>query len=282
VVVVALAPAFVARFFSQADLGRQGVITLIGNDGLVLARAAAGTALASQEQGASDLLQEMRGRRNGQVRRVSSFDGIERLVGFRALDGYPLFALTARGADEVYAASRSRGQLWLAMGALVTLVIAVLTLNVLRRSRQQAELLQALSLSRQKAEMAQELKSRFLLDVADGMRGPMMSIIDRAEHLRDTHTDPQARGQARLIHESAQQLCDRFSTLFDPCGPATLDADTLSGAPLEQAGGGLRVDTAFDSAETSLSPPHPEHDMGIRSTRSGPTKPSGPVRVRGV
>lgn len=251
VVLVALEPAFVARFFGQADLGRHGVIALVGNDGQVLARAAAGNTLASQQQGASELVQDMRGRRYGQTRRVSTIDGVERLIGFRALDGYPLFAVTARGVDEVYAASRSRGQLWLAMGALVTLVIGVLTLNVVRRSRQQAELLQALSLSRQKAEMAQELKSRFLLDVADGMREPMLSILARAEHLRDTHPESHARAQARLIHESAQQMCDRFSTLFDPCGPATLDADTLSGATLDQSGGGGHVDTAFDCPQAA-------------------------------
>jgi hypothetical protein len=248
VVLVALAPAFVAHFFGQADLGRYGVIALIGNDGQVLARAASGTTLASEEQGAGELLQDMRGRRNGQTRRVSAIDGVERLYGFRALDGFPLFAVIARGADEIYAASRSRVQLWLAIGALVTLVIAVLTLNVLRRSRQQAELLQALSLSRQKADMAQELKSRFLLDVADGMRAPMLSILERAEHLRDTHPEPHARSQARLIHDSAQQMCDRFCTLFDPCDPATLDADTLSGATLDQTVGGLHVDTTHAPA----------------------------------
>lgn len=265
VVLVAMSPAFVARFLGQAELGQHGVVALVGNDGQVVARAAAGTTLASREQGASELMQEMRGRRNGQLRRVSPIDGIERLYGFRALDGFPLFAVTARGADEIVAASRSRGELWLAMGALVTLVITVLTANVLRRARQQAELLQALSLSRQKAELAQELKSRFLLDVADGMRGPMLSILERAEHLRDTHPEPHARAQARLIHDSAQQMCDRFSTLFDPCGPTALDADTLSGATLDQSGGGGHVDTAFDTAQATFVQFDSDQGAGPRS-----------------
>lgn len=253
-VVVALAPAFLDRFFGQADLGRNGVMALLGADGRVVMRTAAGTSLASREQGARELLQQMQGRRHGQFRRTSPGDGVERLYGFRALDGYPLFAVTARGVDEIHIASRSRQQLWLAMGALVTLVIAVLTANVLRRSRQQADMLRALSLSRQKAELAQELKSRFLLDVADGMRAPMLSILERAEHLRDTHPEPHARAQARLIHESAQQMVDRFSTLFDPCGPTALDADTLSGAMLDQSGGGGHVDTARAPAVARPSP----------------------------
>jgi hypothetical protein len=133
-------------------------------------------------------------------------------------------------------------------------VIAVLTLNVLRRARQQAELLQALSLSRHKADMAQELKSRFLLDLADGMRVPMHCILERAELLRDTQGEPHTRAQARLIHDAAQQMCDRFSTMFEPSGPATLDHETLSGAALDQTVGGLQVDTAFDTSRALVSP----------------------------
>jgi hypothetical protein len=251
VVAVAVQPAFVSRFFGQAELGRQGLIALVGQDGQVRARAAAGSQLGGQDESSSLLFRDMAERRTGDIRAASPVDGIERLYAFRTLADYRVFAVAARGIDEIYADSRVRSQTWLAVGGLMTLVIAVLTLHVLRRAREQAELLQALSLSRQKADLAHEMRSRFLLDLADGMREPMHAILERAETLRDTHADPRARAEGRLIFEAAQRMGDRFCTMFESSKPAPLSAVALAQAAIEQASGASRVDTLLVAQKRS-------------------------------
>ncbi|MFM2068756.1 MAG: hypothetical protein RLZZ584_3665 [Pseudomonadota bacterium] len=253
-VIVSVLPAFTSHFFGDVDLGQQGLIALVGFDGQVRARAAAGTQLTGQDQSASALFRDMVEHRTGDMRSVSPVDGIERLHAYRALDDYRVFAVAARSVEEIYADSRLRSQTWLAVGGLMTVVIAVLTLHVLRRARQQAELLQALSLSRQKADLANDMRSRFLLDLADGLREPMRIILERAEALRDTHADPRARAQGRQIHEAAQRMCDRFSTMFESSAPAPLDAMALASAAIEQASGGLKVDTASAAPGGSMGP----------------------------
>jgi hypothetical protein len=243
VVAVAVQPTFVSRFFGQAELGRQGLIALVGHDGQMRARAGAGPQLGAQDESSSRLLRDMAERRAGDIRAVSPVDGIERLYAFRSLGDYRVFAVAARSVDEIYADSRVRSQTWLAVAGLMTLVIAVLTLHVLRRAREQAELLQALSLSRQKADLAHDMRARFLLDLADGMREPMRSILERAEALRDTHADPRARAEGRQIFEAAQRMGDRFCTMFESGTPAPLSVAALAQAAIEQASGASRIDT---------------------------------------
>ncbi|MEY4751191.1 MAG: hypothetical protein RIQ60_3405 [Pseudomonadota bacterium] len=248
VVLVTVQPSFVSRFFGEASLGRQGLIALIGHDGQVRARAAANGQIGGLDQSSSALFREMTLHKRDEAPRAvsatSPVDGVERLYAYRSLNDFQAFAVAARSQDEIYTDSRLRAQTWLAVGGLVTVVIAVLTMHALHRARQQAELLQALSLSRQKADLANELRSRFLLDLADGMREPMQAILERAEALRDTHADPRARAEGRKICDAARQMGDRFCTMFESSAPAPLDAIALANAAIEQASGGSRVDTA--------------------------------------
>jgi hypothetical protein len=252
VVLVAVQPSFVSRFFGEANLGREGLIALVGHDGQVRARATANNQLDGQDQSDSALFREMASHKQGNTQAISAtspIDGIERVYAYRSLAEYKVFAVAARGVDELYADSRVRAQTWLAVGGLMTVVIAVLTVHVLHRARQQAELLQALSLSRQKADLAHEMRSRFLLDLADGMREPMQAILARAEALRDTHADPRARAEGRKICDAARQMGDRFCTMFESSSaPAPLDAIALANAAIEQASGGSRVDTVGGSS----------------------------------
>ncbi|MFM2119868.1 MAG: hypothetical protein RL722_1336 [Pseudomonadota bacterium] len=133
-----------------------------------------------------------------------------------------------------------RATVWITLALLLSGVMSLLTWHVLRRARQQEALAEALRLSRQRDEIAQQLHNRLLLDLADGVREPLQTILNRSACLRDTQDDPAARGSARQIHDAAQALCDRFCTMFEPSASMPLDALAPPAAPSLGAGPSCR------------------------------------------
>lgn len=135
-----------------------------------------------------------------------------------------------------------RATVWITLALLLSGVMSLLTWHVLRRARHQEALAEALRISRQRDEIAQQLHNRLLLDLADGVREPLQTILNRSACLRDTQDDPAARGAARQIHDAAQALCDRFCTMFEPSASMPLDALAPPAAPSLGAGPACRSD----------------------------------------
>ena len=103
VIVASLDPAHLARFYESVDVGTDGAITLIGRDGVVRARGGPGSALGRDVSNTA-LMREMRVAPNGWTQSLSTIDGLDRLVSWREVRGFPLFVTVSVPEREIYAA----------------------------------------------------------------------------------------------------------------------------------------------------------------------------------
>src|SRR6185369_9796249 len=83
VIVVSLDPQYLSRFYDSVDLGRSGVVTLTGTDGIVRARAAAGDTSIGQSLVGGRLFTEYAKARIGTFGAASVIDNIRRIFSYR-------------------------------------------------------------------------------------------------------------------------------------------------------------------------------------------------------
>lgn len=215
VAVVSMPPSYFTRFYQDVDLGREGVIALVGTDGFVRARASLDGQRQGQDLRNSPLFQRMLAQKNGVIQMASSIDHVERFWAFRTLDDYGLIVVTGMGVEAAMEESVTRSHIGLGLGVFTTVLILGLTTSLYRRAKKQALLVEALQASQVKAEAANRLKSKFLASVSHELRTPLNGILGYAELIRDTSEDPQAADFGRIIHDSAKHLHSLVNTILD-------------------------------------------------------------------
>ncbi len=136
-VVVAVPPPALELSFKDLDLGTDGVISLVHGNGAVLART------SEFERGIAVGLGDGPGLRpgdppSGEFRRRAKIDGIERVVSYRRLEGYPLTIYVGQSVATVLEPYREQRNVLLAAGALGTLLVLSLALLGEFRRRERA------------------------------------------------------------------------------------------------------------------------------------------------
>lgn len=215
VVVLSLSPEYLTRFYGDVDLGRHGAITLVGYDGVVRARATRDNVEGAQNLSASPLFRYAMQHKSGTLVATSGIDHVERVWAFRALDEHGVLVFTGMGTDDVLAESLKRRLSYLTGAALMTVVIVGFAGGLVRRARQQQQLLAQLELSNRQAQAANQMKSRFLASVSHELRTPLNGILGYAELIQDTAPDPESRDFGQIIHQSAKHLHSLVNTILD-------------------------------------------------------------------
>jgi diguanylate cyclase (GGDEF)-like protein/PAS domain S-box-containing protein len=98
---VSLDPFYLSRFYTSVNLGGEGVTVLVGDDGIIRARAPAGNETIGRPLADTPTMKLYAEKANGDSNTVSPIDGIKRIYSYRALEDYPL--LVAVGMSERYA-----------------------------------------------------------------------------------------------------------------------------------------------------------------------------------
>ncbi len=93
VVVVSLDPGYLSGFYRSIDIGVDGVVTVIGRDGIVRARASREERAVGQNLIGTRLFQEVAKAPQGSYRNASIVDGIDRVYSYRTVRDYPLYVL---------------------------------------------------------------------------------------------------------------------------------------------------------------------------------------------
>ncbi|RXR05225.1 GGDEF domain-containing protein [Pseudoxanthomonas composti] len=106
VVLASIEAQYFADFYADFDLGHQGVIALVGQDGVIYARSPDNEGNVGRSLAATDLFRRIRGHHDGLLAYRSPVDQIERLSSFRRVDGFPLMVIAAESRNEVLAAWR--------------------------------------------------------------------------------------------------------------------------------------------------------------------------------
>ncbi|MFO1282298.1 MAG: ATP-binding protein [Burkholderiales bacterium] len=221
VVVVSMDPYYFTRFYQDVDLGRHGLVALIGDDGVVRARQSGGETSLGQNLRDSGVFEVMMSNRVGVETFLSPTDKVERIVGFRHLEHYPLSVAVGMATDEVLQDYNTARTQLLVLAALMTAVILLFAAVLLRTIRR-------LEVARRGALAASSAKSEFLANMSHELRTPLNGILGYAELLEedlsscksgDLVADPcagcRAKGEVGAIRQSGRHLLRLVNDVLD-------------------------------------------------------------------
>jgi diguanylate cyclase (GGDEF)-like protein/PAS domain S-box-containing protein len=147
VVLATIGSSYFSKFYQQFEIGGQGAITLIGNDGIVMARFPDDGSSVGRDVSDGPFTRAVRANPDPKVRYFrSALDGVERLVSYEKSTRFPFMVLAAKSRDDVLAHWRRdapvRFALVLGLVALIA-VIGIFLVRQLRRGQHMAAALAA-------------------------------------------------------------------------------------------------------------------------------------------
>jgi len=103
IVSMAVDPGYFTSFYQQTDLGKKGLVNLVGLDGISRARLSAQVASFGEDMSKSGLLREQAKSGIGNLLSTGRIEGVARYESFRTIPGYPLVIAVGTSQEEVLA-----------------------------------------------------------------------------------------------------------------------------------------------------------------------------------
>lgn len=190
VAVLSVDPEYFTNFFSSIDVGKDGVITLLGMDGVIRARSSApkkGAGPIGVAIPPTDILIDPAAPPSGIYRAPSIIDGTKRIVSYRRLKSYPLVVRVAVSEKEALSNLH-----WhritiivegiIGSGALVLLFWLARRLNI--RQQNYTRELEAFNRSLQQriADSLAELRQRDQVMISQSRQAAMGEMIGNIAH----------------------------------------------------------------------------------------------------
>jgi PAS domain S-box-containing protein len=140
VVGVAVDPNYFTSFYKQLDLGRHGIVALIGTtDGILRARLPElepGTPVRDFRNG--ELFGMLKDRDYGNYIATSNVDNVVRIYSYRVLRDYPLVVTVGSSEALAFAAARENQGYYILAGILVSLIVVVSAWGLIALAERQA------------------------------------------------------------------------------------------------------------------------------------------------
>ena len=128
VIVASLDPGYLTRIYSAVNAGADGIIRVIGTDGIVRASSKPEASRLGQDLTGGLLFKLYQHQASGWSYLPSHLsDGIPRLVAFRGLKNYPLIISIGQSTREIFAPLEIKRRLGYLIASMLTLVIIVVT-----------------------------------------------------------------------------------------------------------------------------------------------------------
>lgn len=215
VVVTSLDPNYFSDFYRSVDLGEQGLVALVGTDGIARARRTGNSSEAGQDLSGSELFRALERSPEGHYATASAIDGVQRYFSYRKLPNYPLVVVVGVPQSVALADYHEHRNLLLGIGVAVTLLLAAAAAAVLLLMRAQQRVNEALRSSEQAAQSHSKMKSEFIARMSHELRTPLNGILGFSEYLKDEIADPEHRECAATIHQAGNHLLSLVNTTLD-------------------------------------------------------------------
>jgi hypothetical protein len=172
------------RFYNSVDVGRQGIIALIGFDGIVRARSGRDIetkAFVGQSVSGRTMFGMFRQNPVGSFwnsRNTVTFEGVKRLISYRVVEGYPLLATAGLAEGDIFQQSVSTARKYDQIGLFLTaIVLFAIAIGALRQ-RKLGAATTALERSKRSLEQTNVLFDTALRNMAHGL-----CMFDREQRL---------------------------------------------------------------------------------------------------
>lgn len=208
VVVVSMDPQYFTRLYHQIDVGRHGVITLVGADGVARVRRTGDMDAMGEQVAGGKVYAAMLAQGSGTIEAVSKVDGRERLYAFQKLRDYPLFAAVGIDLEERLAPYYRERERTVMLAGLLS--VAVLVFNAVL-----LWLAGSLVRSRREALQASQAKSRFLSNMSHEFRTPLNGVLGYSDALREELGESPLAQYAAAIHDSGNRLLDLVNAILE-------------------------------------------------------------------
>ncbi|NDP60121.1 MAG: two-component sensor histidine kinase [Oxalobacteraceae bacterium] len=200
VVVVSMDPQYFTRLYNDIDVGKYGVITLVGTDGVVRVLRVGDQISMGMDVSTSPFFKLMQQTGRGVTTAISTIDGRERIQAYETLQHYPLIVTVGVDVEERLAPYYVDRNQSLLIAALISAVIALFTASIII-------LIGRLMASREKAIAASLAKSRFLSNMSHELRTPLNGILGFSEVMvEELGHESLHGGFAQAIHRSGVRL----------------------------------------------------------------------------
>jgi signal transduction histidine kinase len=234
VVVVSLDPHYFTDLYGMVEVGSQGSVALVGDDGVVRARRVGHSDSLGQDIRRSPVFAALRGGGADGVY-AGPIDGRWRFYAWATLPGLPLHALVGLDQQERMAGYAARERLTLTLAALASAVVLAVS-AVLQM------LMRRLIVSREAACAANLAKSRFLSNMSHQLRTPLNGVLGYAELLQAESGGSRHGDFAGRIHACGMQLLGLVEAVLE-----------LSGLESEQTALDLRQEPLAELAQGALA-----------------------------
>jgi len=202
IVYAAVVPEYFTGFYQKADVGEQGVVTLIGLDGIVRARRAGKKSSFGEDRHDSKLFAEQAKRRNGNFLGEGKADGVVRFVSFRTLTEYPLIVVVGTSEAETLASFHERKRSYYMNAGFASAIVVIFTAFMMaalsRRKRTQEVLEQSLqrvqALSERVMKIQQEERDRIARELHDELGQTLTALKVNLQMLEPHCAEGEAEG----------------------------------------------------------------------------------------
>ena len=251
----AISVPYFENFFGSTSLGPDTTISLVREDGLLLAHFPPNNDIGSQSSGFGQRALAA----GGTIREIGRRDRQMRLRAAKMLPGYPALVVVSQAEDDALQGWREMATLMTTMSLISAIAVIVVASMIARRWNRHEDLIRA-------AEAANAAKTTFLAMMSHEIRTPMNAVLGMATTLLDTHLNAEQRRYVVAIHNAGDSLLEILNDI--------LDFSKLESGQLSLENIAFSADALVANTLSIIGPRATAKNLAIRSVRDTTLPPA--------